>query len=412
MSATLLLLAALPSALGLARPDGVGTLPALGWNSWNAYFCDVNETKLLSAANLIISLGLKDAGYEYVNIDDCWSIKDGRDNTTQQIIPDPNKFPNGIVGVASEIHNLGLKTGIYSSAGTKTCAGYPASIGYEYIDAATFAGWGIDYLKYDNCYVPGNWSDAKASGDNYNYSTSNTAERYRIMRDALVAQNRTILYSLCEWGQAKVWTWGNETGNSWRTTGDITPDWNSVMSIFNEQTFISNYTDFTGHNDPDMLEVGNGNLTLTKTRSHFALWSLMKAPLIIGTDLSKLSQENLDILLNKYLLAFNQDAVYGAPAEPYKWGVNTDQTYNRTNPAEFWSGDSSNGTIVAMLNTLDSTRTMRADFGEIPGLDADGPYKMLDAWTGESAGCVKGGLDAQVESHDTAVYLIQEYCEC
>ncbi|KAK4551724.1 hypothetical protein LTR86_010960 [Recurvomyces mirabilis] len=388
MSATLLLLAALPSALGLARPDSVGTLPALGWNSWNAY-C-----------------------YEYVNIDDCWSIKDRRDETTQQIIPDPNKFPNGIIGVASEIHNLGLKTGIYSSAGTKTCAGYPASIGYESIDAATFAGWGIDYLKYDNCYVPGNWSDASASGDNYDYSTSNTAERYRIMRDALVAQNRTILYSLCEWGQANVWTWGNETGNSWRTTGDITPDWDSVMSILNEQTFISNYTDFTGHNDPDMLEVGNGNLTLTETRSHFAMWALMKAPLIIGTDLDKLSQENLDILLNMYLLAFNQDPIYGAPAEPYKWGVNADQTYNRTNPAEFWSGASSNGTIVAMLNTLESTRTMRADFSEIPGLDADGQYKMMDTWTGESAGCVEGGLDAQVESHDTAVYLIQEDCEC
>ncbi|KAK3618546.1 hypothetical protein LTR22_026339 [Elasticomyces elasticus] len=169
---------------------------------------------------------------------------------------------------------------------------------------------------------------------------------------------------------------------------------------------------FHRHNDPDMLEVGNGNLTLTETRSHFALWALMKAPLIIDTDLSKLSHANLNILLNMYLLAFNQDPVYATPAEPCKSGVNTDQTYNRTNPPEFWSGDSFNGTMVAMLNTLDSTRTMRADFNEIPGLDAIGRYKMLDAWTGESAGCVKGGLDAQVESHDTAVYLIQADCEC
>ncbi|KAK3617881.1 hypothetical protein LTR56_025013 [Elasticomyces elasticus] len=412
MSAALLLLAALPCALGLARLDGVGRLPALGWNSWNAYFCDVDEAKLLDAANLIISLGLKDAGYEYVNIDDCWSIKDGRDATTQQIVPDPNKFPNGIIGVASEIHNLGLKTGIYSSAGTETCAGYPASIGYESIDAATFAGWGIDYLKYDNCYVPGNWSDASPSGADYDYSTSNTANRYMIMRDALLAQNRTILYSLCEWGQANVWTWGNETGNSWRTTGDITPDWNSVISILNQQSSISQYTDFTGHNDPDMLEVGNGNLTLPETRSHFALWALMKAPLIIGTDLSKLSPENLEILLNKYLLAFNQDPVYGVPAEPYKWGVNADQTNDRTNPAEFWSGGSSNGTMVAMLNTQDTTRMMRADFSEIPGLDAGTQYKIVDAWTGKSAGCIIGGLDAQVEGHDTAVYLVQSVSEC
>jgi alpha-galactosidase len=202
----------------------------------------------MTAANQVASLGLKDMGYEYINsklmhtnitckwdlrkltdstVDDCWSVKSGRDNVTGKIIPDPVKFPNGIAGVASQIHALGLKVGIYSSAGTKTCGGYPASIGNEDLDAATFAEWGIDYLKYDNCYVPANWTDEyvacvpdssndhdfpngtcavtnKTAPAGYDWSKSNTAQRYRNMRDALLAQNRTILYSLCEWGQADV----------------------------------------------------------------------------------------------------------------------------------------------------------------------------------------------------------------
>ena len=259
MVAAILLLTAIPSTLALA--GGTGRLPALGWNrsatlgfssyctsltlrSWNAYHCDVDASKILTAANDIVNKGFKDAGYEYVNIDDCWSVKSGRDNVTHQIIPDPVKFPNGIEGLADRIHGMGLKIGIYSSAGTETCAGYPASIGYESIDAATFAGWGVDYLKYDNCNVPTNWTDTCYScyadpgtgpgfvngtcvnttglcPPGYDYSQSRTAERYRIMRNALEAQNRTILYSLCEWGTQDVWTWGNETANSWRTTGDI-----------------------------------------------------------------------------------------------------------------------------------------------------------------------------------------------
>lgn len=192
----------------------------------------------------MISKGFQAAGYQYINIDDCWSVESGRDNTTQQIIPDPSKFPDGISGLADKIHALGFKIGIYSSAGTKTCAGYPASIGYESIDAATFAAWGVDYLKYDNCNVPGSYNDTceacypdslnlvngtcqANSGQTdfcpsgYDYSQSMTAKRYDTMRDALLAQNRTFLYSLCEWGDQDVWTWGNETANSWRTTGDI-----------------------------------------------------------------------------------------------------------------------------------------------------------------------------------------------
>ncbi|TVY87719.1 putative alpha-galactosidase B, partial [Lachnellula willkommii] len=239
-----------------------------------------------------------------------------------------------IKGTADKIHALGLKAGIYSSAGTETCGGYPASIGVEALDAATFAAWGIDYLKYDNCYVPSNWTDryigcvpdgtngaVLANGtcavDNttapatYDWSTSNTAKRYRIMRDALLAQNRTILYSLCEWGQAAVTTWGNATGNSWRVTGDITASWPRIAQILNENSFQLHAVDFWGHNDADMLEVGNGNLTREESRSHFAFWAAMKSPLIIGTALDLLPAELLGILKNGYLLAFSQDGSLG-----------------------------------------------------------------------------------------------------
>lgn len=183
----------------------------------------------------------KDAGYEYVNIDDCWSDKDKREESTGRLLPNLTRFPEGIKGTADQVHKLGLKIGIYSSAGTQTCAGYPASIGYESIDAATWAEWGIDYLKYDNCNVPSNWTDTCADcvpdsmnrndlvngtctntdglcPEGFDFSTSNTAERFRIMRDALLAQNRTILYSLCEWGYAGVQQWGNSTGSSWYDT--------------------------------------------------------------------------------------------------------------------------------------------------------------------------------------------------
>ncbi|KAI9754542.1 MAG: hypothetical protein M4579_004642 [Chaenotheca gracillima] len=428
ISSTVALLALTGGVRALVLDNNVGKLPALGWNSWNAYSCDVDEDKIMQAANYVVDLGLKDAGYEYINIDDCWSIKTGRDNDTHQIIPDTSKFPQGIKGVADKIHALGLKLGVYSSAGTTTCAGYPASIGYESVDAAAFAAWGVDYLKYDNCAVPTNWTDQYVacvpdSSDgsqfpngtcpdstvpaDYDWSTSNTAERFRIMRDALLDQNRTILYSLCEWGQADVEVWGNATGTSWRMSGDITPDWARVAEILNENSFRLNSVDFWGHNDPDMLEVGNGNLTDAEARSHFALWAAMKSPLIIGTDLAKLSSDLVDVIKNPYLLAFSQDNVYGAPATPYKWGVNPDWAFNATNPAEFWSGQSSNGTLVLMLNTLDHDVEKEAVWSEIPGLDAGAEYKAIDVWSGKDMGNVKDCIKATVASHDTAIYLLQ-----
>ncbi|PPJ61380.1 hypothetical protein CBER1_10624 [Cercospora berteroae] len=356
-----LALAVLPAALAIERPDGVGKLPALGWNSWNAYFCDVDEAKSLQAANAMVDLGFKNAGYEYVVLDECWTVKDGRDPATNRIMPDLNKFPDGMKGLADKVHALGFKYGMYSSAGTQTCASYPASLGNELLDAEAFPEWGVDYLKYDNCYPtaesldncvacnadPNFDSIGKVNGtctaetpqtrfyqwpetrpfcatefpeDGVDYSTSKTAGRYNAMRDALAQQNRTILYSLCNWGQNQVWTWGNETGSSWRTTNDIgfgNPDWNRVTEILNVNSLLSDCTDFWGRNDPDMLEIGNG-FSAAEERTPFALRVIMKGPLLIGTDITKLNREQTGLLQNSYLLEFNQDPVVGKPAKPYK----------------------------------------------------------------------------------------------
>lgn len=348
------------------------------------------------------------------------------------------KFPNGIIGLANEIHGLGLKIGIYGSAGTQTCAGYPAEIGHESLDAATFASWDIDYLKYDNCYIPSNWTDpysacvpdesdqyglypngtcepsASDAPAGYDWATSNTAKRYNVMRNALLAQNRTILYSLCEWGQAAVQTWGNSTAASWRVTGDITPYWSRIVEILNENSFLLNYVNFWGHNDVDMLEIGNGNLTLAESRSHFAFWAAMKSPLIIGTALDVLSTDLVGILKNEYLLGFSQDDVYGGPATPYKWGTNEDWTFNATNPAEYWSGSSQKEILVLALNTWGSTQWRQINWNEVPQLQAGGSgagYEVTDIWSGTNLGCVVGGVGRWVESHDTVGFVVGGRCE-
>jgi alpha-galactosidase len=231
------------------------------------------------------------------------------------------------------------------------------------------------------------------------------------MRDALLAQNRTILYSICEWGLASIASWGNETGNSWRMSGDITPDWRRIAEILNMNSFQLHSVDFWGHSDVDMLEVGNGNLTLAETRSHFAFWAAMKSPLLIGTALDRLPAEHVTILANKPLLAFSQDKVYGKPAMPYKWGVNPDWTFNATHPAEYWSGTSVKGTLVLMMNTLGEEAAREVSWDEVPQLEKGYAYEVMDVWTGKHLGCVERGLKVMLESHDTAVLLVGDKCK-
>src|SRR3569833_708845 len=236
----------------------------------------------------MVANGMKDAGYQYVNIDDCW-MTHNRDSAGR-LVPDPVKFPDGIKGTADYVHGKGLKLGIYESAGTATCAGYPGSLGHEQQDADSFAACCCDYLKYDNSNNQGvPWQ-----------------QRYNTMRDALARTGRPIVYSLCEWGEADVWTWGAATGNLWRTTGDISASYSSMLSIFHTNVRLAQYAGPGGWNAPDMLEVGNG-MSFTEDRSEFSLWAEMAAPLISGTDLRGASAATLALYTDRDVIAVDQD---------------------------------------------------------------------------------------------------------
>ncbi|SEG11650.1 alpha-galactosidase [Actinacidiphila yanglinensis] len=293
-------LAAVSTGVATAPPaaaldNGLATTPPMGFNDWNAFGCNVSEQLIKDTADYFVSSGLKAAGYQYVNIDDCW-MTHSRD-AEGRLVPDPAKFPDGIKGTADYVHSLGLKLGIYEDAGTSTCAGYPGSLGHETTDAQSFADWGVDYLKYDNC------------NNNSDGTQADYVRRYTAMRDALKATGRPIVYSLCEWGVNQPWNWAGDVGNLWRTTGDISDNWSSLKSIIDANLPLASAAGPGHWNDPDMLEVGNGGMTDTEYRTHFSLWSMMNAPLLIGTDLRKASAATMDILLNKEVIALDQDSL-------------------------------------------------------------------------------------------------------
>jgi len=269
--------------------NGLGRTPQMGWNSWNHFQCDINEKLIKNTAESMLKLGLLEAGYEYVNMDDCWAKS--RDPKTNVIIADPSDFPSGIGSLAEYIHSLGFKFGLYSDSGNLTCANRPGSLGYEKIDAITYAQWGVDYLKYDNC----------------NNDGISPKKRYPIMRDALNATGRKIFYSMCEWGLEDPATWAVPVGNSWRTTGDISDDWYSMITRIDQNDKWAIYAGPGGWNDPDMLEVGNGGMTYNEYVAHFSLWCLAKAPLLIGCDVNNMSPGTLQILTNREVIDVNQD---------------------------------------------------------------------------------------------------------
>ena len=266
-----------------ALDNGLALTPPMGFNNWNATGCAISEQLITDTADIFVSSGLKDAGYRYVNIDDCWAAPE-RDPRTGRLTAHPERFPHGIAWLADYVHTRGLKLGIYTSAGTQTCARtMPGGLDHEEIDAQTFADWGVDYLKYDNC----------------NNAGRPAIERYTKMRDALRKTGRPIVFSICEWGQNKPWEWAGDVGNLWRTTGDINDSWPSVVSILKQNAPLAAAAGPGHWNDPDMLEVGNGGMTDTEYRSHFSLWAMMAAPLLIGSDLRKATPETLRILTNR-----------------------------------------------------------------------------------------------------------------
>jgi alpha-galactosidase len=281
---------------------GLALTPPMGWNSWNKFGCNVSQDMIKGMADALVKSGMKDAGYQYVVIDDCWQVE--RDQNAN-IVPDPKRFPSGIKALADYVHSMGLKFGIYSDAGSQTCAGRPGGLGHEYQDAVKYATWGVDYLKYDWCHT--STQDARAS--------------YANIRNALDAAGRPIVLSICEWGSHQPWLWGKEVGgNLWRTTGDIQDRWSDkrewrpgdccsygMVDIVDAEDAIYSYAGPGHWNDPDMLEVGNGGMTTNEYRSHFSLWALLAAPLIAGNDLRDMKPEIHDILANKEVIAVDQD---------------------------------------------------------------------------------------------------------
>jgi len=271
-----------------ALDNGLGLTPQMGWNSWNYFACDINETIIMDTALAMTKNGMAAAGYEYVNIDDCWAVSRDSNGVIQA---DPTTFPNGIAYIADYVHSLGLKLGIYTDAGILTCQKRPGSYGYEVIDAKTYAMWGIDYVKEDWCST----------------FLDNPIQRYTIMSEALNATGRPIFFSLCDWGVDNPWNWAPTIGNSWRTTPDIKDNWTSFISNLMAQVPIAGSSGIGAWNDPDMLEVGNGGMTQTEYTSQFSLWCLLSAPLIAGNDLRNIDPATLAILTNTEVIAINQD---------------------------------------------------------------------------------------------------------
>lgn len=351
--------------------NGLANTPPMGWNNWNSFGCNVNAELLEDTANLMIKFGLRDIGYSYVILDDCWSSH--RDTESQALVANAAKFPHGMAAISEFIHSKGMKFGMYSSAGIYTCAGYPGSLGYEYIDASTFADWGIDYLKYDNCYNNGQ------SG-----SPFISHRRYAIMSQALASTGRPIVYSLCNWGEDNAWTWAPTISNSWRISGDIYDHYNrfdarcpcspedltcvltgfhcSMWHILEKASYLTAKAQPGSWIDLDMLEVGNGGMTYNEYKTHFSMWAAMKSPLIIGTDLSNIEPEYLSIYLNAAVIAINQDPLGEAINLVWK----EKEIGTETIQVSLWSGNLANGDqIVALINADNLERRVKVKLVDI-----------------------------------------------
>ncbi|CAL9155974.1 unnamed protein product [Musa hybrid cultivar] len=332
--------------------NGLGMTPPMGWNTWNHFYCDINETIIRESADSLVSTGLAKLGYRYVNIDDCWAEHD-RDSTGY-MVPKRLTFPSGIKALADYVHGKGLKLGIYSDAGHQTCSQtMPGSLGHEQKDAETFASWGIDYLKYDNC----NNDDLKPM------------KRYPEMTRALMRTGRPIFVSLCEWGDMHPALWADKLGNSWRTTFDINDSWESMVSRADQNEVYAEHARPGGWNDPDMLEVGNGGMSNDEYIVHFSLWAASKAPLIIGCDVRSMNKETLAILGNDEVIAVNQDPLGVQAKKVRMYG-----------DSEVWAGPLSGyRTVVVLLNRSPEFRTITAQWDDI-GLPPNTVVEVRDLW--------------------------------
>jgi len=382
--------------LSAQKFEGLADTPPMGWNSWNKFACNINEKLIREIADAMVETGLRDMGYVYLNLDDCWH---GQRDSLGFIQADPEKFPSGMKALADYVHSKGLKIGLYSDAGRSTCGGRPGSFGHEYQDALQYAKWGIDYLKYD-------WCDSE---------DINPVGAYNLMRDALHAAGRPIFFSMCEWGSSKPWKWAAETAHSWRTTGDIFncfdcvdehPGWKAygVMQILDMQEGLREYAGPGHWNDPDMLEVGNGQ-TVNEDRAHFSMWCMLAAPLILGNDIRNMSQETKDIIMNKEVIAIDQDKAgiqglkflaenglefWFKPLEDEAWAF---CILNRTTEPKEYAID------WQKFNLYDDVAKRFTDFDSKI-------YEIRDLWGKKDVGNTKKGRTVVIPGHDVVLYRL------
>jgi len=373
----LVFLCSLTSTLAVVAQDKIAATPPMGWNSWNHFAEKVDDATIRATADALVSTGLRDAGYIYLNIDDTWA---GKRDASGVIHPN-EKFPD-MKALADYVHSKGLKLGIYSGPGPKTCAGYEGSLGHEEQDAQTYAQWGIDYLKYDWCQPPPQRADDMKNA-------------YTKMHDALVKTGRPIVLSLCQYGWHKVWEWGPSAGgNLWRTTGDITDRYNSMAEIGFNQNGLEKFAGPGHWNDPDMLEVGNGGMNEDEYRTHFSLWAMLAAPLIMGNDLTRMTPYTLDILTNREVIAVDQDPLG-------KQGFRVAEE----GPFEVWMKPMSDGSkVVGLFNRQRTGEQITANFTQI---GMHGEAAVRDLWLKKDVGTFKDFYSAYVPPHGVVLVRIK-----
>ncbi|WP_438862325.1 glycoside hydrolase family 27 protein [Neptunicella sp.] len=391
------------SASSLAKKfDDLALTPPMGWNSWNTFACEINENMIKEMADIMVSSGMKDAGYQYINIDDCWH---GERDTNGNIQVNPKHFPSGMKALADYVHSKGLKLGLYSDAGWKTCGGKPGSRGYEFQDAKQYAAWGIDYLKYDWCNTEG----------------LNAEGAYLTMRDALYTAGHPVVFSICEWGDNQPWEWAKDIGHLWRTSGDIINCWNcehkhlegtenewsswGVLKILDMRHNIRQYAGPGHWNDMDMMEVGNG-MSKLEDQSHFTMWAMLASPLIAGNDLRSMSKQTLAILTNEDVIAINQDIL---GIQGFK--------YQTANGVDVWLKPMANGRwAMAVLNRNDDTVEFNFDFvaqGVIKDVLSDKKidlkntrYQIKDVWHNKMLGDTTQPLRKKIQGHETLTLIL------
>jgi len=388
MKIFILILVGMGSILQAQKFTSLAQTPPMGWNSWNYFACDsLNEEVVKATADAMLNSGMKEAGYQYIVIDDCWQID--RDSKGK-IIVDSIKFPHGIKALADYIHSIGLKFGIYSDAGTHTCGGHPGSKDYELIDARTYAEWGVDYLKYDWCNTEG--QEVKSS--------------YTKMRDALFKAKRPIVFSICDWGESRTWEWADTVGHLWRTTLDIAPRWDGNRwgnqlgwtEILEKQVGLEKYAGPRHWNDPDMLEVGNPGLNINESKTHFTMWCMLAAPLICGNNLMNMSDSIQAILTNKNLIAIDQDSL----------GKQGFKIYDEGN-FEIWQKPLVNGDIaIAFLNLENKTKDFTFEFNKLPIKGVQGTYKALNLWNNTKLALSDDKINISIPARGVLIYRLSE----